>query len=256
MLRAPGFDNPDAIDVAIEMIAANASTLAAVVIEPLVQGAAGMEMLPAEEFAKLGEACRVNDVLLICDEVATGFGRTGTLFASEQCGIRPDLLVIGKGITGGYLAMAATVANERVYSAFLGDDLGPRTFYHGHSYSGNALAAAVALKHLELIYEWDVLANVYARSLQLRALLDERIAGRLEVKAIRLQGLMCGVELAPPSEGLRWGRKVCASAIAQGVLLRPLGDVIVLMPMLTTTADEVVRIVDVLDAAITQGTRT
>lgn len=254
VLRAPGFDNPDAIDIAIEMIVVNASTLAAVVIEPLVQGAAGMEMLPAEDFAKLAEACRVNDVLLICDEVATGFGRTGTLFASEQCGIKPDLLVIGKGITGGYVAMAATVANERVYSAFLGEDLGPHTFYHGHSYSGNALAAAVALRHLELIYEWDVLANVNARSLQLRALLNERIAVRPEVKAIRLKGLMCGVELAPPSEGLRWGRKVCASAVAQGVLLRPLGDVIVLMPMLTTTADEVIQIVDVLDTAITQGT--
>ena len=152
--------------------------------------------------------------------------------------------------------MAATVANERVYSAFLGDDLGPRTFYHGHSYSGNALAAAVALKHLELIYEWDVLANVNERSQQLGALLDAKIAARPEVKAIRLQGLMCGVELAPPREGMRWGRKVCASAVAQGVLLRPLGDVIVLMPMLTTTADEVERIVNVLDAAITEGTRT
>lgn len=256
VMRAPGFDTPNAIDVAIEMIIENAGSLAAVVIEPLVQGAAGMEILPAVEFAKLGTACRENDVLLICDEVATGFGRTGTLFASEQCGLTPDLLVIGKGITGGYLAMAATVANERVYSAFLGDDLGPRTFYHGHSYSGNALAAAVALKHLGLIYEWDVLANVNERSLQLRALLNEKIAARPEVKAIRLQGLMCGVELAPPREGLRWGRRVCASAVAQGVLLRPLGDVIVLMPMLTTTADEVIRIVDVLDLAITEGTRS
>lgn len=256
VLRAPGFDSPDAIDVAIEMIIKNAASLAAVVIEPLVQGAAGMEMLPAEEFSKLGIACRDNDVLLICDEVATGFGRTGTLFASEQCGLTPDLLVIGKGITGGYLAMAATVANARVYSAFLGDDLGPRTFYHGHSYSGNALAAAVALKHLELIYDWGVLGNVNDRSLQLSALLAEKIADRPEVKAIRLQGLMCGVELDPPREGLRWGRKVCASAVAQGVLLRPLGDVIVLMPMLTTTADEVLRIVEVLDAAITEGTRS
>ncbi|MSX82588.1 MAG: aminotransferase class III-fold pyridoxal phosphate-dependent enzyme, partial [Actinobacteria bacterium] len=102
VMRAPGFDTPEAIDVAIEMIAENCASLAAVVIEPLVQGAAGMEMLPAEEFAKLGIACRDNDVLLICDEVATGFGRTGTLFASEQCGLSPDLLVIGKGITGGY----------------------------------------------------------------------------------------------------------------------------------------------------------
>lgn len=199
------------------MIIENAGSLAAVVIEPLVQGAAGMEILPAVEFAKLGTACRENDVLLICDEVATGFGRTGTLFASEQCGLTPDLLVIGKGITGGYLAMAATVANERVYSAFLGDDLGPRTFYHGHSYSGNALAAAVALKHLGLIYEWDVLANVNERSLQLRALLNEKIAALPEVKAIRLQGLMCGVELAPPRRTALGSESMRASGCSRSI---------------------------------------
>ena len=99
-------------------------------------------------------------MLLICDEVATGFGRTGTLFASEQCGVRPDLLVLGKGITGGYLPLSATVASGRVFDAFLGADLSARTLYHGHSYSGNALAAAVALRHLELIDAWDVLTNV------------------------------------------------------------------------------------------------
>ena len=124
----------------------------------------------------LGDACREHDVLLICDEVATGFGRTGTLFASEQCGIRPDLLCLGKGITGGYLPMSATVAQRRVFDAFLGPDLGERTLYHGHSYGGNALAAAVALRHLELIDAWDVLANVRARSDELRGLLDDRIA--------------------------------------------------------------------------------
>ena len=112
----------------------------------------------------LGEACRAHGVLLICDEVATGFGRTGTLFASEQCGLRPDLLCLGKGITGGYLAMSATVASGEVFDAFLGPDLGPQTFFHGHSYGGNALAAAVALEHLRLLEAWDVLAHVGARA--------------------------------------------------------------------------------------------
>ena len=123
VLRAPGFDDPGCIERACELIAAHHHELAAVVVEPLVQGAAGMQLRPAEEFAALGEACRRHDVLLICDEVATGFGRTGTMFAVEQCGLRPDLMTIGKGITGGYLALAATVANDRVYEAFLGEDL-------------------------------------------------------------------------------------------------------------------------------------
>jgi len=254
VLRAPGFDDPRAIEVAVDLVARHATELAAVVIEPLVQGAAGMEMLPADAFAALGSACREHDVLLICDEVATGFGRTGTLFASEQCGLRPDIMAIGKGITGGYLAMAATVASERVFAAFLGPDLSEMTLYHGHSYSGNALAAAVALRHLELFDEWDVLANVRARAEQLRARLAERIAGRPEVRAIRQQGLMVGVELAPPQEGLRWGRRVCAASVRRGVLLRPLGDVVVLMPILTSTAEEIERIVATLDLAIAEGT--
>lgn len=255
VLRAPGFDDPRAIEVAVEMVATHAGQLAAVVIEPLVQGAAGMEMLPAHAFPALGEACRAHDVLLICDEVATGFGRTGTLFASEQCGLRPDIMAIGKGITGGYLALAATVANDRVFTAFLGPDLSERTLYHGHSYSGNALAAAVALRHLALLEEWEVLANVRDRADQLCARLAERISGRAEVRAVRQQGLMVGVELAPPTDGLRWGRRVCAAAVRRGVLLRPLGDVVVLMPMLTSTAEEIDRIVDTLEAAIAEGAR-
>lgn len=254
VLRAPGFDDPDAIEVAVDLIARHASELAAVVIEPLVQGAAGMEVLPAGAFGPLAAACRDHDVLLICDEVATGFGRTGTMFASEQCGLRPDIMAIGKGITGGYLAMAATVANDRVFRAFLGPDLSEMTLYHGHSYSGNALAAAVALRHLELFEEWDVLANVRARAEQLRDLLDEHLAPRSAVRAIRQQGLMVGVELAPPRDGLRWGRRVCAASVRHGVLLRPLGDVVVLMPILTSTSEEIERIVTTLDRAITEGT--
>ena len=198
----------------------------------------------------LGEACRAHGVLLICDEVATGFGRTGTLFASEQCGIRPDLLCLGKGITGGYLAMSATVASGEVFDAFLGPDLGPQTFFHGHSYGGNALAAAVALEHLRVIDAWDVLANVRARAAQLADLLGTRIAPRPAVAGVRQRGLMVGVELAPPGPGLRWGRRVCAGAVARGVLLRPLGDVVVLMPPLTTTEGEIVRIIDALEESL------
>jgi adenosylmethionine-8-amino-7-oxononanoate aminotransferase len=194
-------------------------------------------------------------VLLVCDEVATGFGRTGTLFASEQCGLRPDLLCLGKGITGGYLAMSATAASDRVFDAFLGDDLGPATFYHGHSYGGNALAAAVALEHLRLIESWDVLANVRARATQLADLLATRVLPDPAVRQVRQRGLMVGVELAAPRDGLRWGRRVCAGAVERGVLLRPLGDVVVLMPPLTITEGEVVRIVDALADALEEVTQ-
>jgi adenosylmethionine---8-amino-7-oxononanoate aminotransferase len=250
VVRTPGYADPGWADKACAAVAANADSLAAVVIEPLVQGASGMLCAEADDVRRLGQVCRDAGVLLICDEVATGFGRTGTLFASEQCGLRPDLLCVGKGITGGYLAMSATVASGEVFDAFLGPDLGPQTFFHGHSYGGNALAAAVAREHLRLIDAWDVLANVRQRAAQLATLLDERIAGRPEVAAIRQRGLMVGVELAPPAPGLRWGRQACAGAVRRGVLLRPLGDVVVLMPPLTTTDDEIVRLVSALDAAL------
>jgi adenosylmethionine---8-amino-7-oxononanoate aminotransferase len=250
VVRTPGYADPGWAAKACAAIDAHTDALAAVVLEPLVQGAAGMLCASASDVRRVGEACRQAGVLLICDEVATGFGRTGSLFASEQCGLRPDLLCLGKGITGGYLALSATVASGEVYDAFLGADLGPATFYHGHSYGGNALAAAVALEHLRLMDSWAVLDNVRARAAQLASLLGERVAGRPSVGAVRQRGLMVGVELAPPGPGLRWGRRVCAGAVTRGVLLRPLGDVVVLMPPLTITADEVVRIVDALCGAL------
>jgi adenosylmethionine-8-amino-7-oxononanoate aminotransferase len=254
VVRTPGYADPGWADKACAAVAAHAGELAAVVIEPLVQGASGMLCTDPADVRALGEACRAHGVLLICDEVATGFGRTGTLFASEQCGIRPDLLCLGKGITGGYLAMSATVASGEVFDAFLGPDLGPQTFFHGHSYGGNALAAAVALEHLRVIDAWDVLANVRARAAQLADLLGTRIAPRPAVAGVRQRGLMVGVELAPPGPGLRWGRRVCAGAVARGVLLRPLGDVVVLMPPLTTTEGEIVRIIDALEESLCEVT--
>jgi adenosylmethionine-8-amino-7-oxononanoate aminotransferase len=250
VLRAPMFTDPECFTTAAAMVGEHARELAAVIIEPLVQAAAGMQIARPDSFATLGDACREHDVLLICDEVATGFGRTGTLFASEQCDLRPDLMALGKGLTAGYLPQSATVASGRVFDAFLGPDLSEKTLYHGHSYGGNALACAVALRHLELIDALHVLANVQERSADLRAQLTERLGAHPAVREIRLHGLMCGVELAPPADGLRWGRRVCADAVRRGVLLRPIGDVVVLMPPLTITAPEVERIVGTLSAAI------
>jgi adenosylmethionine-8-amino-7-oxononanoate aminotransferase len=250
VLRAPGYDDPAWAKAAVALVDEHADSLAAVVIEPLVQGASGMQLADPADVALLAEACAAAGVLLIADEVATGFGRTGTLFASEGCGIRPDLLCLGKGITGGYLPLSATVASDRVHQAFLGPDLGDRTFYHGHSYSGNALAAAVARTHLALLADGEILANVRARADQLRERAAVELAGRAGVADVRLCGLMGGVELAPPADGLRWGRRVCAAAVDRGMLLRPLGDVVVLMPPLTITAAEIDRIVDVLVGSI------
>ncbi len=253
VLRTPGYASADWAATAVAAVEDHADTLAAVVIEPLVQGASGMLVAEATDLTRLGEACRAHGVLLICDEVATGFGRTGRLFASEWAGpgFRPDLLCLGKGISGGYLPLSATVVAGSVYEAFLGEDLGDRTFYHGHSYGGNALACAVALRHLQLLEEWDVLAHVRAVADHLGGRLAE-VAALEGVAEVRRRGLMVGVELDPPPGASRWGRRVCAGAVRRGVLLRPLGDVVVLMPPLTSTADELDRVVDVLVAAIAE----
>jgi adenosylmethionine-8-amino-7-oxononanoate aminotransferase len=242
VLRAPGYDDPACFDVACRLVDDNAGILAAVVVEPLVQGAAGMRTAAPEGFEALADACRAADVLLIHDEVATGFGRTGTLFATEQCGsrVRPDLLCLGKGLTGGYLPMAVTVAGGRVFDAFAG-----HPFAHGHSYGGNALAAAVALRHLRLLAERDVLANVNERSAQLSQLLATRVEALPGVGSIRVKGLLCGVDVATGT-----GRAVCDAAVRAGVLLRPIGDTVIVVPPLTITAAEIERIVDVLAGAI------
>ncbi len=250
VVRAPAFDDPACFDTAVRLIAERRGELAAVIVEPSVQAAAGMQMADHEGLERLGAACREHDVLLICDEIATGFGRTGTLFASEQCRLRPDLLCLGKGLTAGYLPMSVTAASDAVFEAFLGDDLGENTLYHGHSFGGNALAAAVALRHLELIDAWDVLANVRERSDELAGLLHDRIGAKPAVREIRLRGLMGAVELAPPAEGLKWGRRISAGAVERGVLLRSIGDNVTLMPPLTITSEELHRIVHALSESI------
>jgi len=252
VLRTPGYASADWATKAVAALETHGDTLAALVVEPLVQGASGILVADPDDLAAVGRACRDLGVLLVCDEVATGFGRTGRLFASEWAGpdFRPDIVCLGKGISGGYLPLSATVVSGTVFEAFAGPDLGTETFYHGHSYGGNALACAVALRHLQLFEEWRVLDHVAEVADHLGDRLDALVVGRPGVAEVRRRGLMVGVELAPPEGAVRWGRRVCAAAVRRGVLLRPLGDVVVIMPPLTSTADELDRVVAVLAACI------
>ena len=249
VVRTPGYDDPLWVSKAVATLDEHADRLAAAVIEPLVQGAAGILVAEPADVAVFAEAVQSRGIPLICDEVATGFGRTGALFASDLCGVRPDLMCLGKGITGGYLPLSATAASAQIYEAFLGEDLGERTFYHGHSYSGNAVACAVAARHLELLEERGVLQHAGEVAHHLGSALAP-VAARAEVRQVRRRGLMVGVELEPPPGAVRWGRKVCAAAVRAGVLLRPLGDVVVIMPPLVVSTAQIDTIVEVLLAAI------
>ena len=249
VLRTPGYDDPDWVSKAVAVLDEHHDRLAAAIVEPLVQGAAGMLVTDPDRVAAFAGAVQARGVPLICDEVATGFGRTGAMFASQLCGIRPDLMCLGKGITGGYLPLSATVAASHIFEAFLGEDLGPRTFYHGHSYSGNALACAVAARHLELIGERGLIDRAAAAAERLGDALAP-VAALPAVREVRRRGLMTGVELNPPAGASKWGRRVCAAAVTAGVLLRPLGDVVVVMPPLSITDDEIDTIARTLVSAI------
>jgi adenosylmethionine-8-amino-7-oxononanoate aminotransferase len=251
VLRAPGYDNAAWADTAAAIVQDHQGELAAAIIEPLVQGAAGIRTAEPGAVSALADACSRHGVLLICDEVATGFGRTGTLFASEQCQITPDLLCLGKGITGGYLPMSATVAAGHVHATFLGADLGPETLYHGHSYGGNALAAAVALRHLELIQKPEVLANTRTRGAELAELLAKRIAGAPGVVDVRSIGLLAGIELSENLHELT-ARRVCAATVEQGVLVRSIGNVVTVVPPLSITSPELELIVSALERSLTE----
>ncbi len=235
-----------------ELVRQHADTLAAVVIEPLVQGAAGMITAPEGYLRRVREVTRRHDVLLIADEVAVGFGRTGTMFACTQEEVVPDFLCLAKGLTGGYLPLAATLTTGQVYNAFLGPPEAGRTFYHGHTYTGNPLGAAVALANLDLLEAPEGLPALPEKIERLRMHL-ERLRNFAVVGDVRQKGLMAGIELVrdrqtkerssgQPSLGARF----CQLACEQGVLLRPLGDVVVVMPPLAIDRTLVDRLGDVL----------
>jgi adenosylmethionine-8-amino-7-oxononanoate aminotransferase len=232
------------IQAARDLFAHSAGELAALVIEPLVQGAAGMLVQPPGFLASLARLCREHEVLLICDEVATGFGRTGTMFAVEQEDVRPDLMCIAKGLTGGYLPLAATLATDEIYSAFLGAVAEKRSFFHGHTYTGNPLACAAALASLRLFEEEKTLVRMKAPLQALARQLDS-IARLEHVGEVRRRGWMTGIELVRDRQtkeeypyGERVGHQVCLEARRRGIILRPLGNVVVLMPPLSLSVGE------------------
>jgi adenosylmethionine-8-amino-7-oxononanoate aminotransferase len=241
----------DCAEVLEDLVRAHAETLAAVVIEPLVQGAAGMITAPAGFLRRVRDVTRAHGVLLIADEVAVGFGRTGTLFACSQEDVVPDFLCLAKGLTGGYLPLAATLTTDEVFRAFLGRPEEGRTFYHGHTYTGNPLGGAVALANLDLLHN-GVLDALPGRVERLRRHLG-RIAGLPHVGEVRQRGFLAGIELVqdratrrPFPPAWRVGARVCRLARERGVLLRPLGDVVVVMPPLTIPPDLLDRLGEVL----------
>jgi len=252
--------NLDCLHKAEEVIRAHHEQIAALVVEPMVQGAAGMIVFPQGYMRGLYELCKKYSILLIADEVATGFGRTARMFACEHEGIKPDFLCLSKGITGGYLPLAATLTTTDVYNAFLGEIEELKTFFHGHSYTGNPLACAAALASLEIFEKEDILDNVRALASLLQDFLEE-MKELKHVGDVRALGLMGGIELVkdkatkePYPYGQQMGYQVCYRAREKSVLLRPLGNVIVIMPPLAITERELKRMLEVIRESIIEIT--
>ncbi len=237
-----------------------ADSIAGLIVEPLVQGAAGMLMQPKGYLKAVEALCRKHDVLLICDEVATGFGRTGKMFAVEHEGVTPDLLCMAKGLSGGYLPLAATLASQSVYQAFLGRFEELKTFFHGHTYTGNPLACAAALANLQVFERENTLQHVERLSVHLSNGL-KAFSALSSVGDIRQCGLMIGIELVqdkasktPYPFEKRVGFAVCQAARKHRVLLRPLGNVLVLMPPLSLSIKEADLLIDAVKSAIVEVT--
>ncbi|OKL37773.1 adenosylmethionine--8-amino-7-oxononanoate transaminase [Domibacillus mangrovi] len=247
--------------VALEqLLIKNHQEIAALSIESMVQGAAGMIIMPEGFLAGVRELCTKYDVLMIVDEVATGFGRTGKMFACEHEGVQPDLMAAGKGITGGYLPIAATFTTEEIYMAFYDDYEKLKTLFHGHSYTGNQLGCAVAIENLRLFECEKIVEQVAEKAEDLQLLLHE-LQPLPHVGDIRKLGFMCGIELVHSKETKeafsakkRVGYHVTLKMRELGMLTRPLGDVIVFMPPLVSTREELKEMVAIMKEAIIEVT--
>lgn len=245
-----------------EVLARRCHEIAAIIIEPLIQGAGGMLAFPAGFTRKVRDLARKYDVLFIADEVATGFGRTGAMFACQKEGIEPDIMAVAKGITGGYLPLAATLTTGRVFDAFCGKYEEKKTFFHGHTYTGNPLACAAAQANLEIFQKDDTLAKLQAKIARLGEGL-KAFSDLKHVGDIRQMGFMVGIELvanreikeAYPYEAMV-GIRVIQEARKRGLVIRPLGDVIVLMPPLGISLPELDSLLEItFDSirAVTEG---
>jgi adenosylmethionine-8-amino-7-oxononanoate aminotransferase len=230
--------------------------VAAVIVEPLVQGAAGIKVQPEGYLRAVRELCDEFGVLLICDEVATGFGRTGRMFACEHEGVSPDLMCVAKGLTGGYLPLAATLTTERVYEGFLGAFEQFRTFFHGHTYTGNPLACAAALATLAVFEQERTLERLQPKIALFGELLAEEVEPLATVAEVRRRGFMAGIQLAEFPLAARMGHRVTLEARARGAIVRPLGDTVVLMPPLGIAPGELRRLVEITADAIAAATET
>lgn len=243
-----------------ELLKARHREIAAMIVEPLVQAAAGMLIMPKGYLKAVRRLCTKYGVLLIIDEVATGFGRTGKMFACEHEEVTPDLMCVAKGITGGYLPLAATLATDRIYNAFLGQVEENKTFFHGHTYTGNPLACAAALASLELFNKERLINNIQDNI----ALLNKELPGFFQLEHvgdIRQCGTMVGIELfedknakRPYPSKTRMGHRVILEARKRGAILRPLGDIIVLMPPQSITRKELKELLAITYASIKAAT--
>ena len=229
--------------------------VAAVIVEPLVQGAGGILVQPPGYLRRVRELCDEHGVLLIADEVATGFGRTGTMFACEQERVRPDFLCLGKGLTNGYMPLAATLTTERVYEGFLGEHQEFKTFFHGHTYTGNPLACAAAIATLEVFENERTIEQLQPKIELLWRSLDELVAPLPTVAEVRGKGFMIGIELTGFPLEARIGHQVTLAARRAGAIIRPLGDTVVLMPPLAISKEDLVRLVEITATSITAAWR-
>jgi adenosylmethionine-8-amino-7-oxononanoate aminotransferase len=248
LFRTHAAEPGDAADLE-RVLSCHEEEVAAVILEPLVQGAAGMLVHPPGYLRAVRELCDRFGVLLICDEVATGFGRTGTMFACEQEAVSPDLLCLAKGLTGGYLPLAATLATERIYEGFLGTPEEYRTFFHGHTYTGNPLACAAAIASLEAFEQERTLEHLQAK-IELLGELLEPVTAMAEVSEVRRRGTMVGIDLGEHDPALRLGHRVTLEARKRGAIVRPLSDVVVLMPPLSISAEELRRLIKITAESI------
>jgi len=243
-----------------EVMAKYHDEVAAIVMEPLIQGAAGMITFPPGYTKRVREMAAEHDILFIADEVATGFGRTGAMFACQLEGIKPDFMAVAKGITGGYLPLAATLTTQKVFDAFCGEYREQKAFFHGHTYTANPLACAAALANIEIFRKENVIAGLGEKIMFLKNGLA-RFWNLKHVGDIRQLGLMVGIELvadcktkeAYPIEDVI-GIKVIKEARKNGLVIRPLGDVVVLMPPLSISPDELGKLLDITYAAIEKVT--
>lgn len=244
------------------IMAAHHHEVAGLVIEPLVQGAGGMIVQPDGFVRKVRELCDRHDILMIADEVAVGFGRTGAMFACEREGITPDIMALSKGITAGYLPLAATMATQKIYDAFLGEYREMKTFFHGHTFTGNPIACAAALASLDLFENERLMESLPSKIDYLKSRL-QALVKTSTVGDVRQCGMIAGIELVQDRETRtpfpweeRIGIQVCLEARKRGIFLRPLGNVIVVFPPLSITLDELAFLMDGIEASIRSVTES